>query len=105
MDEEKVIKGLRICLMQKDCVGCPYQKELKEILDKSHNDDLHCPIAQFLMMTLPCWEEHPQIVRCKECRWGDPVKNGYGEDVIECTEDMEHRCHATDWFCADGERR
>ena len=43
-DREKVINGLRICFMQKDCDGCPYQKELKAILDKPHNDDWHCPI-------------------------------------------------------------
>lgn len=44
MEREKVIEGLRICFIQKDCDGCPYQKELKAILDKPHNDDWRCPI-------------------------------------------------------------
>ena len=44
-DREKVIKGLNVCFMKKDCDGCPYQKELKAILDKPHGeDDWHCPI-------------------------------------------------------------
>lgn len=44
MDREKVINGLRVCFTQKDCDRCPYQKELKAILDKPHNDDWCCPI-------------------------------------------------------------
>lgn len=66
--------------------------------DSSRLDTLSRMIDELL-------QSQPQIVRCKDCRWGDPVKNGYGEDVIECTEDIEHRCHATDWFCADGESK
>ena len=28
-----------------------------------------------------------ELVRCKDCRWGEPVKNYYGEDRIICGND------------------
>lgn len=45
------------------------------------------------------------VVRCKDCAYGTKVKNGCGEDVVECSLDMEHLCHSPNWFCADGEKK
>ena len=78
MDMEKVIKGLRICFMHKDCDGCPYQKELKAILDKTHNDDWHCPILDDVIAILKKQEAvEPQAqpsakgywFTCGACGW------------------------------------
>ena len=43
-------------------------------------------------------EEYPQIVRCKECKYGEPGACG---DGIDC----DGVWHNDDWFCADGKRR
>ena len=44
------------------------------------------------------------LIRCKDCDFGTPEKNGNGEDCIECSNSLEHLCHSPDWFCGDGER-
>ena len=50
-----------------------------------------------------------QVVRCKDCRWGEPTKNAFGEDSIICGNDDTYIDRyitiPPDWFCADGERR
>ena len=48
------------------------------------------------------------LVLCKDCKFGEKAKNGFKEDVIECTNSdlgMMGDCHPLDWFCADGERK
>lgn len=44
----------------------------------------------------------PDIVRCKECRWG---KEACGN--IECFADMNvpSEYHGYEWFCPNGERK
>ena len=122
MDREKVINGLRICFTQKDCDRCPYQKELKAILDKPHNDDWCCPILDDALALLK-EQEHkdrmfhaleedwkrlkeqnrsaPRLVLCKDCiHW-----EGYSEECGNSDGVCFHngRCEPK-WFCADGER-
>jgi len=49
-----------------------------------------------------------EIVRCKDCCHGEPVKNGAGEDCIQCNNDdlwLDGNLNFPDWYCADGERR
>lgn len=54
---------------------------------------------------------HPirEVVRCKDCKWGEPTKNCYGEDRIICGNDDTYIDRyitvPADWFCADGERK
>lgn len=47
------------------------------------------------------------VVRCKDCKWGEPTKNCYGEDRIICGNDDTYIDRyitvPADWFCADGE--
>lgn len=54
-------------------------------------------------------EGRNSIVRCKDCRWGEPTKNAYGEDRIICGNDDTYIDRyitvPADWFCADGERK
>ena len=50
-----------------------------------------------------------EVVRCKDCRWGEPTKNAYGEDRIICGNDDTYIDRyitvPADWYCADGERK
>ena len=50
-----------------------------------------------------------EIVRCKNCRWGDRSRNGKGEEMILCyngdTGIEDGYLHEPDWFCAEGERK
>lgn len=51
-----------------------------------------------------------EVVRCKDCKYGMPVKNGFSDDMIAC-ENKDSPCGYSpllcqfDWFCGDGERR
>ena len=51
----------------------------------------------------------PDVVRCKDCRWGDRSRNGKGEEMILCyngdTGIEDGYLHEPDWFCAEGERK
>ncbi len=55
-----------------------------------------------------CVLEMKPLVLCKDCRHGEPVKNGAEEDCIQCNNDdllLDGNVNFPDWFCADGERR
>ena len=41
--------------------------------------------------------DRPEIVRCRDCKHGEPGACGYG---VDC----DGVWHNDDWFCADGER-
>ena len=43
-------------------------------------------------------KEQPQIVRCKDCKYGEPGACG---DGVDC----DGIWHDNDWFCADGEHK
>lgn len=49
-----------------------------------------------------------ELVRCKECKWGDLTRNGFGENMILCyngnTGIEDGYLQEPDWFCAEGER-
>ena len=57
---------------------------------------------------LPAVDAVP-VVRCRDCKYGEPTKNARGEAVIKCEEICWlcrlPRLMEPDWFCADGERR
>lgn len=44
-------------------------------------------------------EKGEPVVRCRDCKHGEPGECGYG---IDCYGEFWHE---PDWFCADGERR
>lgn len=53
--------------------------------------------------------EMVEVVRCKDCRFGEPTKNMRGENRYAC---INYRTgidpdftHKPDWFCADGEKK
>ena len=110
MDREKVIKGLDICANGNGCKDgipnplCPYSSEVG------------CDLNQILLDALELLKEQekqkffvdengkitplPVVVRCKECKYGEPwgvligcgITKGFGIT------------HKPDWFCADGEK-
>lgn len=43
-------------------------------------------------------KEYPSIIRCKDCKHGEPGACGYG---VDC----DGVWHNDDWFCADGEHQ
>ena len=61
-----------------------------------------------LISVLPAVNAAP-VVRCRDCKHGEPTHNARGEAVIKCEEICWlcrlPRLMEPDWFCADGERR
>lgn len=50
------------------------------------------------------------VVRCKDCKHGEPDTNGLGEDMVMCQNQQnpigfEYWLMSPDWFCPNGERR
>lgn len=46
-------------------------------------------------------KEQPEIIRCKDCRYGEPtIINGVW--LLVTCDGVDHR---PEWFCADGKRR
>ena len=44
-----------------------------------------------------------EIIRCKDCKYGEKTKNAFGEDMIACQNsgiEIEY-LRFPDWFCAD----
>ena len=100
-DREKVIKAIEDCAFHKnDCVDCYYDGCVFE-----HGDCRRDMLADALSML----KEQPEIVRCKDCRWGERSRNGKGEEMIFCyngdTGIEDGYLHEPDWFCAEGERK
>lgn len=56
--------------------------------------------AKQILEALPAVQ--PEIVRCKDCRWGRKISGN-----IECFVDsnMPTEYHGYEWFCPNGERR
>lgn len=97
-DREKVIKGLEHCSSGEGCKGCPYNK----------TESGHACLFDCVRDAIPLLKEQPEIVRCMDCRYGEPTKNGAGDDCIQCNNDdlwLDRNLNFPDWFCADGERR
>ena len=89
--------------------------ELLELLKKARKQlkKYHVPKdEQTVTLSIDTLEtalsEQPQIVRCKDCRWGEYSKNARGEDMVFCyngdTGIEDGYLHEPDWFCAAGER-
>ena len=51
-------------------------------------------------------DNHGELIRCKDCKYGYMTKNGAGEDAVECSNhyiSLDSICRQQDWFCAEGE--
>jgi len=49
-------------------------------------------------------DNHGELIRCKDCKYGKPTINAKGEDMVDCLMG-DNWLKYPDWFCADGERR
>ena len=63
-----------------------------------------CGIFSLAEVTHELWEipsTEPEIIRCKDCRWGREVCGN-----IECFVDSNiPEYHGYEWFCPNGERK
>ena len=50
-------------------------------------------------------DNHGELIRCKDCRHGEPVTDEDGEKHVFCMRENNHRRRNPEWFCADGERK
>lgn len=54
-------------------------------------------------------DNHGELIRCKDCKYGDWTHNMLKEDMILCyngdTGIEDGYLHEPNWFCAEGERR
>ena len=53
-------------------------------------------------------KEQPEIVRCKDCKFGGGCQSAKGREMIACFNDdvfLEPEIHEPDWFCGDGEKK
>ena len=50
-------------------------------------------------------KEQEEIVRCKDCKYGDLCNGGAAYYCEKDIGTMETAVHESDWFCADGERQ
>lgn len=47
-----------------------------------------------------------ELVRCKDCKYGEKQNNAKGEPMIECVLMYDDAwLKDPDWFCANGKRR
>ena len=49
-----------------------------------------------------------EVIRCKDCKYGEPVYDliGLAQDDLVCCGNARCVCvHKPNWYCADGERR
>lgn len=50
--------------------------------------------------------DRPQeLVRCKDCKYGEEAINANGERMIKCMGEFPDWLRYPDWFCADAERK
>ena len=65
----------------------------------SYNGTVDKSVAKRLLLQIP--SAQPEIVRCKDCKWGREVCGN-----IECFVDsnIPPEYHGYEWFCPNGER-
>ena len=109
-DRKKVINGLEHC--SKGPIGCqtncPYQRDFgcraqlaSDALELLKEDRLE--IASEVVKESILMYQGKQIVRCKECKYGEKQNNAKGEPMIECVLMYDDAwLKDPDWFCADG---
>ena len=75
--------------------------EMSEFIMKASTDEQ----AEFCRR----YSNMQELVRCKDCKWGDWSRNGKGEEMILCyngnTGIEDGYLQEPDWFCAEGERK
>jgi hypothetical protein len=110
VSRDKVLRALKVCQNAEkngfDCwdlesspEDCPY----REFVEDGCINKLIGDAGELL-------EQSGGVVQCKDCRWGCWTQNGFGDDMIECTNGdspVSNSCMVVDpdWFCAEGEEK
>ena len=104
-DSDKVIKGLETIrynlLQMKHMLLADFCDDALDILKEQETANIYkCP-------NCGTWVSAENVVRCKDCKFGEACKNRAGEHGVMCynSQSASHSwVHEPDWFCADGER-
>ena len=86
--------------MPEKCGMCPCFHPENPMYCKAVKADKNKKIVAPYGAPRPEWcplKEQEAVVRCKDCKYGEPGACGYG---VDC----DGVWHDADWFCADGER-
>ena len=54
------------------------------------------------------WKKNPEVVRCKDCKYGERCKNTANQDCVKCNKcswQLYGTLHLSDGLCANGERK
>ena len=93
VDRTSVIKGLERYTADCVCTKCVYY-------------NIFC-VGKWCADALKLLKEQPEVVRCKDCKYGTLFQNAHGEWMAECENPdspwLERLITYPDWFCADGE--
>lgn len=118
IDYEKVKKGLESCIGHCNFHECPYHTESCDEFGCNGNQVLTDALELLkwqdgtirglradLDETLEVVAKQLNVVRCKDCKYGEQCNQNLGEFYL-CGKDIgtfETSVHEPDWFCADGE--
>ena len=111
-DREKVIGHMNDCLeaSRADNGWVFVRKDIVEdalALLKEQEEQIEIKTENFNRLAAKVAVQ-PEIVRCKDCKWGERIRNMRGDERIRCRSDYAGiECGYSkepDWFCADGER-
>lgn len=95
--------------MAKECIKRDNAKRAFAVAFQMPENMIDAVWIQEVLDAIPAVDVEP-VVRCKDCKYGVPTKNGLLNDMIAC-ENKDSPCGYSswlcqlDWFCADGERR
>ena len=62
----------------------------------------------FFKDVLSLIKDQPEVIRCKDCKYGDQTISTLGKDMVNCkyhSGRFDYKPHEPDWFCADGKKR
>lgn len=112
---EKVKQGLFRCFMKCNepfaigCGQCPYVGECYPSANEYESPETAAlytetvALIDELAQEIEQLRQHPDVVRCKECDFGNTCRNGKGELAVECRKPggTHTELHEPGWFCAD----
>jgi len=102
-DKERILNAWDRC---NKCTFPSVFGDQKPYLDCEYTIGLYCGQDRLVRETVELLRTQPDIIECKDCKYGEPCKNGKGEDAVECFNSevsLESRCRNPNWFCAEGE--
>lgn len=98
MIKDRIVENLEYCRENQnsnDCESCEYGGRSFQICERLVDD------------ILVLLKEHPEIIKCKDCKYCIKEPNGelYCDILAVGYEPLGSKKVNADWFCADGERK